>query len=427
MPLKYLDSGLSINGISNKQKYIDLFQETLNLQFSNASNVFTIQEETFFASGEYQDVEVRVNHVINTLTGKRLGDDYKELLFKDLDHSVSLGRLYQFDGSYWITTNIEVKKNLAASCTVRRCNNTLRWVDGAGGIYTEPCVIDYDIKENRDYSTAGSSLVIPSGIIDVTTQFNTYTNKIRPNQRFLFGNSQNWTAYKLLGGGINNFNNLQTVDNASPQLLRMTMNANYVNDSTDDLTNGIADFNQNNYVISISKDVATGNIGQQIQLSATIEYNGQTSTRTLVWESDLEEVATVDSNGLVSLIDVGTCIITCSLLDNPNVKDTASITVTVAPIADYHIIMTPDVNYILEGETVSFDVGLYLNGTRQPDTFSFSLNAGTTPSTNYAFTPLDGNTFQIVNYKYWLDNPLYITCTSGTNSRIVDITLRGSW
>src|SRR6185436_2585456 len=100
----YLNAGQPIQQ-SPKQEYIDLFQETLNDQFYNASDVFTIQEETVLASDIYQNVDARINYVINTNTGERVGDDFKTLLFKDIDHSVDLGRMYQFDSNYWLCVN----------------------------------------------------------------------------------------------------------------------------------------------------------------------------------------------------------------------------------------------------------------------------------------------------------------------------------
>ena len=134
--------------------------------------------------------------------------DFKLLLFSELDHPTDLGRIYKFGDNYWITVNIDKINTLVATVTVRRCNNVLRWQDVSGAIYEVPCIINYLIKENRDYSTAGSAIVVPSGMIEIIAQFNSDSNRIKANQRFLFGNPNNWTAYRVEGGGISNFNNL---------------------------------------------------------------------------------------------------------------------------------------------------------------------------------------------------------------------------
>ena len=66
-----------------------------------------------------------------------------------------------FDGSTWLTVNAEVTKNLTGTSTIRRCNNSLRWIDeSTGSYYEEPC-IEYLVKEPRDYATQGSPFMTP--------------------------------------------------------------------------------------------------------------------------------------------------------------------------------------------------------------------------------------------------------------------------
>ena len=240
MAYTYLKAQMPMIGKSQKDKYVDLFQETLNLQFTNASDVWTIQEELPYAGDVWYESEVRViTHVINNETGDKLGDDYRKIMFKDIDHATGPGYMYYFDENYWVVINADIHKNLAASCVVKRCNNVLRWTDPDGGYFEVPCSIDYLIKENRDFATAGTALVAPAAQLEVLCQWNTKSNRVRPNQRFLFGNANNWNAFRVLGGGVNNYNNMQTEDNLSAGLLRLSMMANYVNPDTDDLTNGI--------------------------------------------------------------------------------------------------------------------------------------------------------------------------------------------
>ena len=140
---KYVPAGMLVTGKRGKtpkDDYISLFQETLNNQFYNSSDWWTIQEETAAGSNEFAEIDVRINHVINTETGMDLGDDWKGLLFKEIDHAIELGKHYVFDGNTWLTVNTEFYKNLTGTCTVRRCNNTLRWIDEpTGEYYEEPC------------------------------------------------------------------------------------------------------------------------------------------------------------------------------------------------------------------------------------------------------------------------------------------------
>ena len=218
---------------------INEIQANIYENFNNASTYFTIQEETFFASGSFQDTEARINRGINAYTGDKLGDDFKYIIFKDLNHATMQGYKYFFDNDYWIVTNTEIIKNLAASCLVRKCNNMLRWVDSNGNLYSEPCFIEYKISRPRD-QTSTTNPVIPEGYISVTSQQNAKTRKIRPNQRFLFGNPDYRICYKIFGDGVNNFLNIDTTDDYSARTVNFSMGGFNINEETDDLVNGYA-------------------------------------------------------------------------------------------------------------------------------------------------------------------------------------------
>jgi uncharacterized protein YjdB len=414
--------------MSPKQEYIDYLQRTMDEQFYNASDWFTIEEETSFASGEYQNVDVRVNSVVNIQTGERVGDDFKRLLFKTIGHPVSLGRMYRFSDNYWITVNVEeIKDSTTARVTVRRCNNVMRWIDDNGGYHEAPCSINALIKENRDYSTAGSAMVVPSGMIDVLVQMTPYTRKLQPNKRFLFGNMDNWTAYRIEGGGIRNFDNLRTFDNLSVGLMMFNMATDYVNVEIDDVTNGIANAQNIVYTLTLNQASISGSSGQTVQLEAIVELNNQVVSRQVAWSSSNPNVATVNTSGLVTFLSTGIATITCSLLNNADVNDTASVTVVSSPVDNYQVLFIPSANYVLEDEERTWSVYLYKNGVQQADTFVFTLDANTVPSANYIYTVTGGNSFKIQNFGMFLTDTLNVTATSGAHSRDINISLRGAW
>jgi hypothetical protein len=239
MSYKYM-SVLSNPPISTGSIILNEYQEFVNFQFFNAPDAFTISEEQVFGSGSFVNVEVRVNRGISIYSGDKLGDDYKELIFKDISHSTAIGIKYIFDSNTWLTTNTEIIKNFTASCTIRRCNNVLRWTDPLGNIYQEPCVIDYMLKRPVD-QVGTSDLTQPNGFVEILCQLNTWTKTIQDGQRFLLGNTDRWACYKVFGGGIKNFMNLETYNNDSAHLLTMNVAISQVNPDTDDLVLGIAD------------------------------------------------------------------------------------------------------------------------------------------------------------------------------------------
>jgi hypothetical protein len=430
MPYKYLDASLSIHPTSMKEEFIGYLQQKLDEDFYNSTDSFTIQEEYPYASGTLRNVDVRINHVINTATGLNQGDDWKKLLFKDLDHPTKVGDLYYFDNNYWLCINAEAIKSLTSTCIIRRCSNTLRWIDEDGGIQIIPCILNYKINENRDYSTAGSSLVNPSGILeDVLTQFNPVSNLIRPNQRFLIGNPGNWACYKVPGGGINNFNNLSTMDNMSAGLLRITVNMNYINYDSDDLVNGIADALQSTYAVKINEDVVRGNISHTAQLTYTAYLNESSVDREVVWATDNPLVATVNSSGLVTFIGLGVCNVICKLKNNETITDSCQIRTESFGVYDYQVKIDPDENFVLEGDTKVFSVYLTRDGVQRPDTFTFAVDSvgGVVPTDHYVLSIVDGNHFSVQNKKMWLSGELVVNCVCSTTSRKYGILLKGGW
>ena len=379
------------------------------------------------ASGIYQNVDARIGSIIDSNTGEKIQDDFKKFLFIDLGHDVSIGKMYQFNNNYWLTINVDKHKTLAADATVKRCNNTLRWQDSNGAVYSVPCVLDYNIKLNRDYATAGSMVVIPAGKAICHVQFNSITNTIKPNQRFLFGNENNWTAYRIEGGGIDNYNNLTTLDNMSTGLLVLTLEADFSDTAGDDLVNGIANYIRNEYIIVVNPTSISGSISQTVQLQSSITLNGSTVARDVIWSSSDETIATIDENGLVTFISLGTCSITCSLDGNTDIYGTCSAQTVPAPVDTYQIIFDPDKNYVLEGKEVTWTVYLFKNDIQQSDVINFSLDSNTVPSANYVYTVLGPNSFKIKNYRMFLTDTLDVAATSGINTITTKITLRGPW
>jgi hypothetical protein len=429
MPYKYTNAFMTVNE-TPQDTYKNFFQANLTEQFYNATDWYTIQEELVFASGTFSDTDVRITHAIDAKTGTKMGDDYKFILFKDIEHATGLGYLYYFDDNYWLTINSEIIKNLAASCTVKRCNNTLRWMDTAGAVYSVPCSIEMDkpISNNRDMVGISTSVIIPMGLIQVRTQYNSTSNKIKPNQRFLLGNADNWIAWKVVGGGVENYNNLQTEINTTPGLITFTLDRNYENVDTDDLTNGIAGVAGDVYTITLSNSTLTSTVGYSIQLTATVKLNGEVVNRTVVWSNDNDSLkATVSSSGLVSMVAAGTATITATLDGNEDVSATCVVTVGTGSTSTYQIIVTPGINYVLEGTTQIFDIRLWLNNTQEANAFTFTLDAGDVPSANYTYAVLSSYSFYIQNLAKYLEDTITIHCVSGSYTKDLIITLKGRW
>jgi hypothetical protein len=237
MGYKYYQAGIPTLPTSASQAWLNDFDAQLSYQWENSTDVYTIKEEKTFASGSYIDVSVRINRGINSYTGAKLGDDFKTILFKDRNHNVDIGLKYLYDSSYWITINTEKLKNLGCSVTVRRANNCLRWMSGST-IMTEEACVEYDFKNPR-FDIPKNDVVTEQAYIRVYCQQNSKTETITPNQRFLFGNPNNWTTFRVLA--VRNFLNQETLDNTSSKLMVLEVQEYQGKSDNDDLVNGIAD------------------------------------------------------------------------------------------------------------------------------------------------------------------------------------------
>jgi hypothetical protein len=208
-------------------------------------------------------------------------------------------------------------------------------------------------------------------------------------------------------------------------VLSLDLVANFVNDDLDDIVNGIADVNTNLYTLTLNRTSAEGVPADTIQLLAEITYNRDTVTRPVTWVTSNAAIATVSANGTVTFKAIGVCTITASITDNP-ASDTCSIVVTNSPTVNTDIVISPAVNYILEGMSRTYTVYLYEDDAAQADTFTITCNPHTVPSTSYSFSA-GNNSFTIMNTLRELVSYLSISCVSGTNTRIFDVYLRGAW
>lgn len=165
--------------------YEQNLQYKINETYQYASNTYEIGYEQTFGTLDFTNIVCRICHAINPKTGQNLGDDFKDLKFFNVFSERIMGERYFFDNSVWITTNTDNYHYNTQSAIVRRCNNTLNFIDSNGNVVNEPCIIGYSLKyANIYYNTL---IEVPQGTIVVTAQNNANTSWIKINDRFIFG------------------------------------------------------------------------------------------------------------------------------------------------------------------------------------------------------------------------------------------------
>lgn len=413
------------NQPSTGERFEEDFDAYVMDGFDLSPTIHTIDEQDEIGSTQYNKVVARVNRAISVYTGRNLGDDWRILIFKDKKHPITIGKKYYFDNNWWLTYNSDTYKNFAASCIVKRCNNVLRWLDLHGNYYEEPAIFDLLIARARDQMSA-DDLINVQGYINVYTQLNSATEKIRENQRFLVGRKNNRMAYKVFGGGVRNFINNETMFDDSSAMLLLTMGSSHINFATDDMERGLANAFQLDHKINnipISLNMAPS---RTFQLSPTVYRDSSPVYGAgVLYSSSDESVATVTADGLITAVADGNCSIRVQYKNNLDVDGFTNINVSSAH-TDYSIIITPTPSYVIEGRVETYTCTLYEGGVPTANPFVFSISDETTvPKANYEFKVLDENSFSVKCVKRSVYDELVINCVSGTHTAQARIVLRG--
>jgi hypothetical protein len=225
---------------NNYQQYAQsLLQQKIDSEWAYAPNKYTIQEELERGSKIFTNTEVRLGHVVDkpstsSRSSSILGDDIRNIIFSNISHQYGLGYMYQFDDNYWLCNFSDKYRYNTASCTIRRCNNTLNWYDvdenGKTILIQEPCIVDYNLLRDR---ITFDDMNLLNGDAHIMVQNNQITKKIFNNQRFIFDGQ----VFKLQS--VNNFIREKTMVKGSAPLLYFNAYKDEIA-SDDDLVNNIA-------------------------------------------------------------------------------------------------------------------------------------------------------------------------------------------
>ena len=198
----YLKSKLSKNYFGDNY-WIEGMQNKVDAAWRFAPDVVDIHEQRIEeddlgfikANPHYYETEIRLNSAYDE-KGQKLSDDYKNILFKNIDHPMRLGTKYYFDvhdfknsdpkyPSTWLSINFDTTQ-LTANTLVRRCNASLGFlIKDRTEEYYEPAILDYDPKYT--INRMDNVLNIVKSEIYITVQYNEYTKNIKVNDRFIVG------------------------------------------------------------------------------------------------------------------------------------------------------------------------------------------------------------------------------------------------
>jgi hypothetical protein len=232
------------------------YQMLLDLLFEDSPNLIVVKHNGTEKKVRLKDYQLRR---ANTVFASIIGNNYKEIYFRDLSDTPKLGDIFEYDNYQWLCVDTQHSPT-SNSCVIRKCTNTLKFGD-----YNLPCFLE-SYRNTLDYE----EIIIPTDKILCVTQYNDISKQIVKLMpiRFVLNN----TVWKVIGSddGLS-----KSIDGYG--LLFLTLTFDQVNPK-DDLVNGIA-YNDKTletspYVINGSTTIILG----QDQSYYIIDKNGKVVT-----------------------------------------------------------------------------------------------------------------------------------------------------
>lgn len=183
--LKLYRAKQSVMPNSPAEQYHDDHQAMISDNWENNTQLSIIQEEYPFGSFKFRDIDCYITHGKDRSVNNKTGEDYKELIFENVDYDVPLGNYYIFDNNYWLLTNKDALHRVSMDFIVRRCNNVLKWRDGDKTI-EYPIVMEYDASKGTP--SGDNDIITPTNNVSIIVQANDDTLRLKVNQRFIFAN-----------------------------------------------------------------------------------------------------------------------------------------------------------------------------------------------------------------------------------------------
>lgn len=252
----------------------------------------------------------------------------------------------------WICISKPVNYNgVYDKAIVRNTNNTTKIIKD-GVILSFPSIV---ITKNMDITTG--QIIFLDGKLDVIVQDNLDTRKVDTNDRFIIMQD----AWKVVD-----------TDTSDKGLITYHLNSDQIG-TYDNLELEIADYNKLiTYRIDILNNNATINTGGTLQIQAQLINNNTSEVvpeAYFTYNTENNNIATIDNNGLVTAVSEGTgsILISC-ITQNGTVMNTFNYTVQVVETDNYTAIIE-GLTTVHLNSTDTYTITFYNNGNVYEDEF----------------------------------------------------------
>ena len=427
-------TGGGILGFSSRNQPAE-YKDRAHPYFSDATRAF-VEERAQYASDFFTaktigldpndplreiSVQLRLANVVRPSAAiQRAFDDFKEVLIANPDYGyIRPGTKFFVEGSWWLAYNPDNISSVSASGIIRRCNATWNFLDYYGNLHREPICVEAT-HANANAPDSQQAVVVPSGYFNVVCQYNAHTAQINDNTRLILGSR----AYSV--SGFSDFETEFTEDDSSVRLLRFSVRVGEPNHEIDDMKRRVAGGKAFSWTLDVSGATQLY-VGGSERLSVILRRNGEIVESTQEnpvayrFESGNSNIVTVDRNGNLKAVSVGTAEITVSLAQNPQVYTAFRVTVSEAQEPFVAFDTVPPASMDAYGVPVSLRAAYFENGVETDAAVQWAF----TGANNAAYSAeTDGNTATIW---CWAGSvtPLSVTARCSGSSVSAEIALLG--
>lgn len=368
LALRFFENAMESNTLQMPNEQLrDLQQAAIDDMWEVTTAKHTVLEQDDFGPLTFHEIEVWFDYVVGvTSTFMKNGNDYRKLIFRDINHECNRGRYYKFEGSYWLTDFTDPMITVQKFLTVRRCNNWLRMIDPENGCIVQwPCVVDYDATSPTPQ--IGSSIIIPNNHLSILVQGNEETSRLfKLNTRFMFGGR----PFKIQA-----YQNALMPNDSTEQtnLIYLDLYLDEIHDKDDQQLqlayNG--DFNYSVQIENVTGPISV-RVGKTGKLHAVALLNGQEVDRKIEWKSNYPDALLVDFEGEYTAIKkwFKPITVTAFLADNPDVSATIQVNIVnednIVPVVN----IVPDFTKVRQYEIIEFSIEMLYDSNPYTDVVS---------------------------------------------------------
>jgi len=338
-------------GSDRKSLYVNNMKNTISTEFKNSTSYNLVKINNV-------DRDVRIveeSAIIKNPNKKRL------LCYPD--ETISIGNIVLWDSENWICTETDTTSQVSDVGIISKSNNTLT-IHKNNTSYQIPCIISKSLslntEDNKYIETVDNSLFLTVSNTSITQQIN--VNDI----------------YRI--GKYNYYISSVADDISQKGLLIFKMKYSEVEQEEHVYTLTI--LNNDNLQIAQS---------QSLTINAQLTDNGEiVDSPNLIYSSSDDNIATIDEDGIVSIVGLGSVVISVYMESNEEVSDSINVEIIEDVVNNFTVEISGS-NSIIKGYTSNYNCVFKNNGNiiTQQSEFYLTDDDGISPTSLAQITSQD--------------------------------------